>query len=99
MRTRSGSKPRSASSENARCGYAGHAWPAYPQRAFSELADLGLEPDLVLIHGRFRVACLPPSVLAAPAGTRVLFDDYIGRSKYHVVERFTPVAELVDRAA
>jgi hypothetical protein len=44
------------------------------------------DPDLVLIDGRFRVACFTTSLLAAKPGCRILFDDYVERPHYHVVE-------------
>jgi len=48
-------------------------------------------PDLVLIDGRFRVACFLQSLLAAEAGTAILFDDYSERAHYHLVEEFCPI--------
>jgi hypothetical protein len=45
-------------------------------------------PEVVLIDGRWRVACFLTSLLRAPAGTPIFFDDYVGRSQYHIVERF-----------
>ena len=41
--------------------------------------DLGV-PDLVLIDGRFRSACLAAVMLRATQPTTVLFDDYIDRT-------------------
>jgi hypothetical protein len=46
------------------------------------------KPDLILIDGRFRVCCFLTALLRAEQGTTILFDDYRGRPKYHVVERF-----------
>lgn len=45
-------------------------------------------PSLVLIDGRFRVACFLVSLAYAREGTVILFDDYAHRSEYHVVERY-----------
>jgi hypothetical protein len=51
------------------------------------------KPDLVLIDGRFRVACALATLMFADAGTKVLFDDYASRQAYHVVEEFVqPIA-------
>ena len=47
-----------------------------------------VKPDVVLVDGRFRVACFLSSLLNADAGTRILFDDYISRRQYHVVQEF-----------
>ena len=48
----------------------------------------GAEPDLVLVDGRFRVACFLYSLAKAKPGCTILFDDYTNRSKYHLVEEF-----------
>jgi hypothetical protein len=48
--------------------------------------DDGIWPDLVLIDGRFRVACFLATLRVAPVGTRILFDDFKHRAFYHVVE-------------
>lgn len=60
---------------------------------------VSMPPDLVLIDGRFRVACLLATVLYAPAGTTVLFDDYGDRPHYHEVEDFIQPVMMVDRMA
>lgn len=52
-------------------------------------------PDLILIDGRFRPACLAHACLRITRPVRVLFDDYTTRPAYHAVERF---AEPVARA-
>jgi hypothetical protein len=38
-----------------------------------------VKPDLVLIDGRFRLACFLHPLLAAAPGTPILFDDYTNR--------------------
>lgn len=48
----------------------------------------GSQPDLVFVDGRFRVASFLYSLMAAKAGTIILFDDYMARPQYHVVETF-----------
>ena len=53
----------------------------------------GHTPDLVLVDGRFRVACFLYSLVCARPGTVILFDDYADRPQYHVVEEFClPIA-------
>lgn len=47
-----------------------------------------LEPKLIFIDGRFRVACFLYSLICAAPGVIILFDDYMNRDKYHVVEGF-----------
>lgn len=56
-------------------------------------------PDLILIDGRFRVACFLTSVLRASPGTRIIFDDYAHRGHYHVAEEFVPCRETCGRQA
>ncbi len=68
-------------------------WPAYAGGVWDRLTADGASPDLVLIDGRFRVACFCTSMLAANPGTKVLFDDYIDRQHYRAVEQVAkPVA-------
>lgn len=56
-------------------------------------------PDVVLIDGRFRVACFLTCLLHARPGTRIVFDDYVGRRTYHLVEEFvTPDARNARQA-
>ena len=44
--------------------------------------------DTVLIDGRFRVASFLTTLLYCEKGTKIIFDDYVTRSKYHIVEMF-----------
>ncbi|MGL4237132.1 glycosyltransferase family 2 protein [Tabrizicola sp.] len=57
------------------------------------------EPDLVLIDGRFRAACLVTVMLRAKRPTTVLFDDYAKRRYYHGVEELARKEEMVGRMA
>ena len=57
------------------------------------------EPDLILIDGRFRVACFLATLLNAKIDSVIVFDDYVDRGSYHVVEKFVPLAELCGRQA
>ena len=69
---------------------AGYADPAAPM------------PDLVLVDGRYRVACaLGVARRANRAGTHstVLFDDYRERPEYHVIEEFLGEPERIGRSA
>ncbi len=49
--------------------------------------EKGLSPSVVLVDGRFRVACFLTSIAMADLGSVILFDDYKERSHYHVVEK------------
>ncbi len=57
------------------------------------------DPDLVLIDGRFRAACLVSVMLRARRPTTVLFDDYEDRPFYHGVEKLARKEETVGRMA
>ena len=52
-----------------------------------------LTPDTVLIDGRFRVAAFLYSLLSARVGTLIMFDDYLNRPHYFVVENFCRLKE------
>ena len=72
-------------------------WPGYSLNVWEMLAKDEMRPDLALVDGRFRVACFLSCVLHMAPGTTILFDDYLGREQYHVVERHVPRAETVAR--
>lgn len=60
----------------------------------------GFSPDLVLIDGRFRVACLLTALLKAKAGTVILFDDYLNRRElYGRVEDLLLMRKQIGRMA
>jgi hypothetical protein len=64
-----------------------HLWPRYCSGVWARIANERLpQPDLVLIDGRFRVACLLATLVMGRPGTRILFDDYFDRPAYHRVE-------------
>ncbi|PRY74207.1 O-methyltransferase [Marivita geojedonensis] len=56
-------------------------------------------PDLVLVDGRFRTACFVTALLRTEKPVTVLFDDYVRRKAYHVVERFAEPVEIRNRMA
>lgn len=60
----------------------------------------GLTPDLVLVDGRFRVACAFKvfNMLHAQPGWTVVVDDYADRPQYRAIEEYAQV-ELVGRMA
>ncbi|MEQ1857388.1 MAG: hypothetical protein ABL963_13085 [Longimicrobiales bacterium] len=67
-------------------------WPTYSQGVFSRPSD----HDLVLVDGRFRVACALSSILNTPDDCRILIHDFRARPQYHVVTRFLERREQVD---
>ena len=68
-----------------------HLWPTYSQH-YSE------EFDLVLIDGRFRVACFL-NICLKEGTPIVLFHDFLNRPEYHIVLEFSTVVESVDTLA
>lgn len=65
-------------------------WRRYAQSPWEFLRAQAMEPDTILIDGRFRVACILECLLNL--GDRsdcvILVDDYMGRHEYAVVEHF-----------
>lgn len=77
-------------------------WRNYPLAGIARLGDLPAFPDLVLVDGRFRRACVLAVTRAAVErgiGTEILVDDYAGRPQYHEVERLLGRPEPIGRAA
>ena len=56
-------------------------------------------PDVILVDGRFRVACALTAMLRCTKPTTLLFDDYEGRKGYHVVEEYLEKQEVVGNMA
>lgn len=78
------------------------AWrrfPAYALDAWTLCREVGLEPDLVLVDGRFRAACALATLIHARPGCRMFFDDYAERPFYHTVEAFGAPVRMIGRMA
>lgn len=56
-------------------------------------------PDVILIDGRFRTACLMTALLRSTRPVIVLFDDYADRPKYNLVERIVRPSLMAGRMA
>lgn len=67
-------------------------WPGYSD------FPIGEQFDLILVDGRYRVACFLKSVRDAPRPFRMMVHDY-ERERYHVVEEFATVATQSERLA
>lgn len=74
-------------------------WPLYALDCWNLCRNRNLQPDLVLIDGRFRVSCFLATLIFAQEGCRVFFDDYADRPHYHQVERFLKPVRIIGRAA
>lgn len=63
-------------------------WENYSNKYSSEF-------DLVLIDGRFRVACLLDIILKQGNPT-ILFHDFNNRPEYHIIKKFCDIIETID---
>jgi hypothetical protein len=72
-------------------------WMLYPQ-AIHRCPNPS-DFDLVLIDGRFRVACLIQTILACGPSTKILIHDYMDRPEYHVVESWVSRVSSMDTLA
>ena len=61
--------------------------------------NLKKQADVVLIDGRFRVACFMYSLLHSKTGSLIIFDDYFDRSWYHIVEEIISLYDKCGRQA
>ncbi|NHC48150.1 hypothetical protein G9H65_02280 [Cytophagaceae bacterium 50A-KIRBA] len=59
------------------------------------------QPDVVLIDGRYRVACAMNILLRAANKFKVtvMIDDYLGREEYIYFEKYCKLSKMVDRMA
>lgn len=70
-------------------------FPGYPLAVW----DSGFAPDVVLVDGRFRVGCALAVAFRTEKPVTLLFDDYLPRKAYHVVEEFLGQPEIIGRMA
>lgn len=76
-----------------------HKWPEYPVTPWYVAKKNNLDPDTIIIDGRFRVACFLYSIGHAKSGTTIFWDDYINRDSYHVIENICKPQKTFGRAA
>lgn len=72
-------------------------FPAYPLSVW-ERADF-LAPDLILVDGRFRLACMVTALYAIARPTVLLVDDYADRPAYHRFETLAGCPTMTGRLA
>lgn len=58
-----------------------------------------VQPDVVLVDGRFRVGCALATALRTAKPVRLLMDDYKRRTQYHKVEDWFGTPHLTGRMA
>ncbi|MGB5558961.1 MAG: hypothetical protein WBN04_13235 [Paracoccaceae bacterium] len=51
-------------------------------------------PDVIMVDGRFRVACALTAMLRCTKKTALLFDDYKMRKAYHALEEYLKPVEM-----
>ena len=73
-------------------------WPKYGSLDSETFNEEEFTPDLSLIDGRFRISTFARLYLAYP-GLKVIFDDYVDRPQYHVVETFAQPKFHIGRIA
>lgn len=61
--------------------------------------DQKINPKFVLIDGRWRVPSFLAAVINCQAPIKILFDDYLERKQYHVVESIQVPSRMIGRAA
>jgi hypothetical protein len=78
-----------------------HRWQRYAKAPWNFFRRRQIEPDLVLIDGRFRAACALESLLALndDSPCRILMDDYVTRDEYKAVEEVADLTEMKGRMA
>jgi hypothetical protein len=67
-------------------------------RYWGAISAVGEQPDVILVDGRFRVACAVEALRVAPAAT-LLIHDYSIRPEYHAVEEFAEKVGAVQTLA
>ena len=77
----------------------GRLFATAPISPWNLLATHGVSPDFILIDGRFRVASFLASFFNVTKPCTVIFDDYITRPNYQVVESLAEPSRFVDNAA
>ena len=72
-------------------------WLDYTKRPWHYCKEHALNPDIILIDGRFRVASFLSSCVYLKKETIVLFDDYADRDNYHVFDDIIKPSEIIDK--
>lgn len=72
--------------------WSGYALSVWDSAAFRH-------PDVVLVDGRFRLACMLTTLLRITRPVQVLCDDYLGRPTYHRIESLVGAPEMTGRMA
>jgi len=74
-------------------------WKNYCYKLWIIAKNNNINPELVLIDGRFRVACFLASMMFGKSGTKILFDDYCNREYYKIIETIIKPIHIYDTLA
>lgn len=72
-----------------------HLWPNYSLSVFSKKS----EHDLVLVDGRFRIACTLNAILNTPRNCKIIIHDFWISPEYHKLLRYLDLLERADTIA
>jgi predicted O-methyltransferase YrrM len=73
-------------------------WTNYQIAVLNFAHENNWRPDLILIDGRFRIATFMSVYLSFP-GAIIIFDDYVDRPAYHIVEKILQPSKIFGRVA
>ncbi|MCH1930199.1 hypothetical protein L9G16_08405 [Shewanella sp. A25] len=71
-------------------------WPNYAKKSWQYCHEHGLQPDLILIDGRFRVASFLTACINISKPTTLYFDDFVNREHYHIVKQLFEPTKIID---
>lgn len=72
-----------------------HKFARYPLEVWDR--EDFVQPDVILVDGRFRTGCALAAAFRSQAPVKVLIDDYMRRQHYHRVEKFIGRPDMVGR--
>lgn len=67
-------------------------WPNFSEQPFKSKKDW----DVILIDGRFRVACALQAILNSKKNVKILMHDFNNRPEYHDILRFLDIVDTAD---
>lgn len=76
-----------------------HLWKNYPVSGWNIAREYSIDPDTIIIDGRFRVACFLYSIGHCKKDAVIFWDDYVNRESYHVIEKICKPRHIYGRAA
>ena len=71
------------------------AFLRYPLQPWVQIERRELNPRLVVLDGRFRLACFVTSFFRAPLGALILINDFYSRNDYQLINHFAQESQRV----